>query len=113
MPRTRENVSAKTRKKPPARSPEGREDQLIALAVDLAEKQLSEGTASAQVITHFLKLASTKENLEREKLEQENLLLKAKTEQIKSQQKVDELYLEAIQAMKTYNGLEVEIVEED
>lgn len=111
MPRAKTKVG-ETKKKPPARTPEGRENQLISLAVDLAEKQLSEGTASAQVITHFLKLATAKESLEKEKLIQENMLLKAKTEQIKSQQRVDELYLEAIKAMKTYTGAEEENLEE-
>ena len=65
---------AKSRR--PAMSPDARENQMINLAVDLAEKQLEEGTASSQVITHFLKLGSSKERLEREKLEEENKLLK-------------------------------------
>ena len=90
----------------PARTPEGREEQLISLAIDLAEKQLEEGTASAQVITHYLKLASTRERLEKEKLERENELLKAKTESLKSMAKVEELYSEAIAAMRTYSGQE-------
>ena len=68
MPRTSKKVNTK-KSAPPATTPQGREDQLISLAIDLAEKQLREGTASAQVTTHFLKLASSKEKLEREKLE--------------------------------------------
>ena len=64
--------SSSSRKRRPALSPEARENQLISLAVDLAEKQLQEGTASSQVITHYLKLGSTKERLEKEKLEEEN-----------------------------------------
>ena len=68
-----------TTKRRPALTPEAREKQLIALAVDLAEKQLIEGTASAQVISHFLKLGSSKETLEKEKLEEENKLLRART----------------------------------
>lgn len=93
-----------TKGKPPARTPEGREEQLIALAINLAEKQLEEGTASAQVITHYLKLASTRERLEKEKLAHENELLKAKTESLKSMARVEELYANAINAMKTYSG---------
>lgn len=88
----------------PALSPEARENQMISLAVDLAERQLMEGTASSQVITHFLKLGSQKANLELEKLKRETELLSAKKESIESSQKMDELYLEAINAMKSYNG---------
>lgn len=88
----------------PALTPEARENQLISLAVDLAEKQLQEGTASSQVITHYLKLGSGRERLEREKLEEENKLLKARTEQLQSMKRVEELYEEAIKAMKNYGG---------
>nr|DAW19384.1 MAG TPA: hypothetical protein [Caudoviricetes sp.] len=88
----------------PAVTPEGREDQMISLAVDLAEKQLREGTASSQVITHFLKLATTRENLEKEKLRHENELLKAKTEVLQSSKHVEELYAKAIDAMRSYSG---------
>lgn len=77
---------------------------MISLAVDLAERQLREGTASAQVITHFLKLATTREQLEKEKLERENELLRAKTEALESAKRVEELYANALNAMKTYSG---------
>ena len=88
----------------PALSPEARENQMISLAVDLAEKQLREGTASSQVITHFLKLGTTKAELEREKLARENELLRARTESIQSAQRVEELYTNALNAMKSYSG---------
>lgn len=104
MPQTNKKVG-KTRRKPPATSPEARENQLIALAVDLAEKQLSEGTASAQVITHYLKLGTTKERLEMEKTKMETEMLRAKTEAMQSQKKVEELYDEAINAMRAYSGM--------
>lgn len=93
-----------TRKMRPALSPEADERQLISMAVDLARQQLADGTASSQVITHFLKLGSTRERLERERLEEENKLLKAKTEQLQSQKRVEELYANAISAMKNYAG---------
>ena len=96
--------SGSQRKIRPAITPEARENQMIALAVDLAEKQLMEGTASSQVITHFLKLGTTKAELEREKLANENKLLQAKTEAIESAKKVEELYANAISAMKIYSG---------
>ena len=77
---------------------------MISYAVDLAEKQLREGTASSQVITHYLKLGSTKERLEKEILEKQKELITAKTESIKSGKKVEELYLNALNAMKSYSG---------
>ena len=85
-----------------AMTPEAREDQLIALAVDLAERQLIEGTASAQVITHYLKLGSTKERLEKEIMKEQKTLLAAKTEALKSTQVSESLYREALAAMKSY-----------
>lgn len=88
----------------PAFTPEARENQLIAAATNLAEKQLLEGTASSQVITHYLKLGSSKERLEKEKLERENELLRAKTEALQSAQRVEELYANALDAMRRYNG---------
>lgn len=94
------------RKIRPALSPEARENQMISLAVDLAEKQLMEGTASSQVITHYLKLGSSKDRLEREKLEKENELLRAKTEALQSAQRVEELYTNALNAMRIYSGEE-------
>jgi len=89
----------------PALTPEARENQMISLAVDLAEKQLLEGTASSQVITHYLKLGTMKERLEMEKLEKENELLRAKTEAIQSAQRMEELYEKAINAMRDYGGM--------
>ena len=89
-------------RRPPAFTPDAREKQLISLAIDLAEKQLAEGTASAQVITHYLKLGSMREKLEREKLMKENQLLRAKTEALDSARRVEELYSEAIKAFKSY-----------
>lgn len=88
----------------PALSPETRENQLIALAVDLAEKQLREGTASSQVISHFLKLGSTIANLEKERLKNEVALMQAKTESIKTAKNIENLYKEAIDAMRSYGG---------
>ena len=77
---------------------------MIALAVDLAEKQLLEGTASSQVITHYLKLGSTKERIEREILEKQKALIEAKTESLQSTKRIEELYTNAINAMKNYSG---------
>lgn len=89
----------------PALTPEARENQMISLAIDLAEKQLIEGTASSQVITHYLKLGSSKERLEKEKLEKENELLRAKTEALESEKRTEELYANAIAAMQKYRGV--------
>ena len=88
----------------PAETPEARENQMINYAVDLAEQQLLNGTASSQVIVHYLKLGTTKERLEREKLEKENDLLVAKVKALESQQHIEELYAKAISAMQVYSG---------
>lgn len=98
------NSSRSTIKMRPALTPEARENQMISLAVDLAEQQLREGTASSQVITHYLKLGSTKERIEKEILEKQKELISAKTENLKSMQKIEELYDNAIKAMRKYNG---------
>lgn len=92
------------RKEPPALTPEEREKQMIALAVNLAEKQLRDGTASSQVITHFLKLGSTREALEKEILEKQKNLVAAKTQSYQSAQEVKELYEQAIDAIRLYSG---------
>lgn len=105
MPNIKKTGSSKaTRDIRPALTPEARENQLISLAVDLAEKQLQEGTASSQVITHYLKLGSTKERIEKEILEKQKELISAKTEALKSAQRIEELYTEAISAMRKYSG---------
>lgn len=101
------------RRSAPATNPEAQENKMIALAVNLAEQQLREGTASSQVITHFLKLGTTKERLEKEKLEAENKLLKAKTESLESNKRIEELYKEALDAMRSYSGQEEDIHDPD
>ena len=88
----------------PALTPEAQENQLISLAVRLAEKQLREGTASSQVITHYLKLGSTKEKIEREILEKQKELIEAKTQNLQSAKRVEELYANALDAMRHYSG---------
>lgn len=88
----------------PALTPEAREGQLISLAVDLAEKQLREGTASSQVITHYLKLGSTKEKLEKEILEKQKDLMDAKTQNLKSTDKLEKMYEDALNAFRGYSG---------
>lgn len=96
--------SEEHRKIRPALTPEARENQLIYLATELAEKQLREGTASSQVITHYLKMGSTKERIEKEILEKQKELISAKTESLQSNKKIEELYNNAISAMRKYSG---------
>lgn len=100
------NNSTSKRRRPPATTPEARENQMIALAVELAEKQLSEGTASSQVISHYLKLGSSREKLEQERLAEENHMLRAKSEAIASQKRVEDMYRSALDAMRSYSGQE-------
>lgn len=97
-------TSSETTKIRPALTPEARENQLIYLATNLAEQQLRDGTASSQVITHYLKLGSSKEKLEQEILMENKKLLTAKTEALQSAKRVEELYAEAISAMRKYSG---------
>ena len=105
MARTKSTSSpGNQRPRRPAISPDARERQLTALAVDLAEQQLRDGTASSQVITHFLKLATRREEIEREILEKQRDLIVAKTDQIHDQKRTDELFREAIEAIKGYQG---------
>lgn len=93
----------KRRGKPPT-TPEAKENRLISLAVDLAEKQLRDGTASSQVISHYLKLGTSREQLEQRKLEKETLLLDAKVESLEATKRVEELYNKALGAMRMYSG---------
>lgn len=106
--RVTNNSSGPSRRIRPALTPEARENQMVSLAVDLAEKQLKEGTASSQVITHFLKLGSMKDRLEREKLERENELLRARAESLQSAQRTEEAYRDALNAMRAYSGQDID-----
>lgn len=94
-----------TKKRPPSTTIEGRENQLISLAIDLVEKKLLDGTASSQIITHFLKLGSTRAELELEKLKLENDLSKAKAENLRAAKDSEEKYQRAIEAFKRYRGI--------
>lgn len=97
----------------PALTPEARENQLIYLATELAEQQLKDGTASSQVITHYLKLGSIKERIEKEILEKQKELISAKTEALQSAKRIEELYANAITAMRQYNGQDDNYKEDD
>jgi hypothetical protein len=104
VPARKRSENAEKIPRRPATTPEGRENELVSQAVDLAEKQIRSGTASSQVITHFLKLGSTRERLEQERLEHENELTRVKIEALESQKRVEELYMEALTAMRSYTG---------
>lgn len=101
-------MNKKNTKETPSRkkatTPAGREAQLIALAVDAVEKRLRDGTATSAEIIHYLKLASSNNDLERQKKEEEVKLLRAKTENLQSAQNLEELYKKAMQAMTEYQG---------
>lgn len=93
------------RRRGPATSPEMREMELADAAYDLAEEQIKSGTASSQVITHFLKAGSMRERLEQERMRQEVELMEVKKEQLAGQKRVEELYANALEAMRGYSGL--------
>ena len=97
---------SKSRRRPPAKTPEEREQQLVGMAFDYAEKQFHAGTASSQVTVHFLKLGSERERMERIKLDRENILLEARTRQIESQAHTQELIEDALKVMRQYSGLD-------
>jgi hypothetical protein len=101
------------RRRRPATTPQARETLLIGLAYDVAENQLRSGSAPAQVVTHFLKLGTVREEIELEKLRKEQMLLDAKIDTIKSAAKVEELYAEAIKAMSRYQGNATQAEDED
>ncbi len=105
MPRRKESSEGEIpSRRRPAATPDAREAQMIELADKLAERQLLDGTASAQVITHYLKLGSSRERLDQEKIGLEMELLKAKAEQIAGMARQEELFAEAIKAMRAYQG---------
>lgn len=98
------NKQSGKRRLPPAMTPEARENRLVSLAMDLAEERLLDGTASNQLIVHYLKLGTTKEQMEKEMMEKQMRNLDAKTEAIESAKRVEELYEKAINAMRLYSG---------
>lgn len=112
MPARKRSSNPDDTRRKPATTPEGRENQLVSAAIDLAETQIRNGTASSQVITHFLKLGSTREQLEQERLAHENELTRVRIEAIKSAERVEELYKQALGAMRSYSG-ETPLPEED
>jgi len=105
MSKTSNTNPKSSRKIRPALSPEARENQMISLAIDLAERQIIDGTASSQIITHYLRLGSTKERIEKEILEKQKELVTAKTQHLQSAQKTEEVYKKALEAMRNYSGM--------
>lgn len=106
MGRPRKETQSVSKQSPPAMSQEARENQLISLATNLAEQKLRDGTASPQIIVHYLKLGTTKERIEKEILEKQKDLLVAKTEALQSEKRTEELYANAIKAMRSYRGMD-------
>ena len=102
--RPKKSSTIDTQHRRPALTPEARENQLIALTMDAVEKRILEGTASSQELVHFLKLGSTRGRLEKVKLQRETDLLMAKKESIESAAHTEEIYKNAIAAMKRYSG---------
>ena len=104
MARTKATRSDTLPKLRPALTPEARESQMAALAMDLVEQRLRDGTASSQETTHFLKLVSSKAKLEQERLKLENKLVEAKTKALANAEEIKVLYEEALKAMRRYGG---------
>lgn len=104
MAKVKNTTESTPNKRRPALTPEARESQLISYAYDLVEQRMLDGTASAQETVHFLKLATREQRIKEKRMELENQLIEAKTEQIQSQKHIEELYAEAISAMREYGG---------
>ena len=104
MAKVKTSSDSKKNKMRPALTPEARENQMIFFATELSEQQLRDGTASSQVITHYLKLGSSKEKLERDILKEQKKLITARTEALESSKRIEELYENAITAMREYGG---------
>lgn len=113
MPRAKKSTGDSSAEAPPAKTLESRENQMIAMAYDLAEKRLREGTASAQEITHFLKIGTTTHQLEKKKLEKDIELTAARTAAADSSSNLQVLYEEAINAMRRYQGVDQRLDEDD
>jgi hypothetical protein len=116
MPRRRSSTNGDHPRRAPARTSEARELELSAAAYDLAEEQIREGTASSQVLTHFLKAGSMRERLEQQRMQHEIELMEVKRENLVAQTRVEELYVNAIEAMRSYVGASpdaLELVEEN
>src|SRR3954462_10010947 len=109
----RERGAKGVRHSRPATSPEERENQLASAAYDLAEDQIRSGTASSQVITHFLRMGSSRERLEQQRMEHEIELMQVKKEQLEGQKRVEELYVSALEAMRAYSGFGPPELEEE
>ena len=99
----------------PATTPQGRENQIISAAYDLAEQRILNGTASSQEIVHFLRMGSEKEKLERAKLVEENKLLKARTKAMEASTNIEQLLKDGLMALSGYRVKEDdgEIVEDE
>lgn len=107
-----EDETKRKRGTPPGKTIEARENQIISLTYDLVEERIKKKTATSQETTHFLKIGSVSAQLEKQKLQKELELLEAKTEAIKSQKRVEELYAQAMSAFKSYSGQEEEILDD-
>lgn len=104
MAKLKDQTSNPLPKLRPALNPDARESQMAALAMDLVEQRLRDGTASSQETTHFLKLVSSKAQLEQERLRLENELVAAKTKALGDAKEIKVLYEEALKAMRRYGG---------
>lgn len=91
-------------KLPPAKTPEARENQIIAAAWDLAEERILDGTASNALLVQCLRMGSTKERIEKELMSERIRNTKIKTEAIESEKRMDEIYAKALNAMRIYSG---------
>lgn len=98
------NKSGPPKNRRPASSPKAWEDRVLTLAMDVVEEQLRNRTISSAVLAAIIRRASTRERLEEEILEKQKELITAKTESLQSAKRMEELYAEALAAMRRYSG---------
>ncbi len=106
MPARRKTEPLDTPIPPPARTIDGRNDQLIAAAFDLVERRIHEGTASAQETVHFLRMGSTRARLDEEKLRAENLVLETRVKEMEGRRSGEDMYNRALLAFRGYAGVD-------
>lgn len=93
----------------PPLSDKDHEAKLISLTLQMAEQQLIDGTASSQVMTHFLRLGSIRSKVELEKLRLENNLLTEKIQSEKMGQQLKEMFQDVMESLRDYQAPPPEI----
>ena len=101
----KKSTSGNTRKSRSMSTPESELNRIVGKALALVEERIDNGTATSQETTTLIKYGSEKAKLDQEKVKYEIEYLKAKSEALASTKRSEELFAEAIKAMRSYNGI--------